>query len=474
MANRAKIKKVAFIYLTQMSEAYYLGEDIGYSVQRRPQLGFQYLCAVLEKKDVETNIFDQTVEPFDLDLLVTRLKEYDMAGFYCSDPHEEKVKEWSRRIRERTDIPILVGGPSTLTNTTFLDHGCDIIVHGEGELTIQEVVDYYNGAMDIENIKGISYRKGDLTVTASPRELIEDLDSIPFPDRSKIDINAYFDYFLFNMRKPYITIIATRGCPYKCSFCTSYQIWGCEYRRRSVNNVIAEIDNVVEKYNARYVAFQDDVFGMANDWIEEFCHKLINRPYKIRWMAILHPFSFRTATERILRLMRRAGCDTISFGLQSAHPEILRNINRDPGEPDALRRLLKIADGLGFLTAVSYVFGLPGDTQETIKKTSDYSLDCCSTVATYYILSVLRGSDIEKAYGNKQICSLTDEEIEGLTERASKRFYTRPKAVLKLAYFIMKNPEWLMNVSTNLPSILSRIGFGKKKARRPGVLKVAL
>lgn len=460
-----KIKKAAFIYLTQESEVYYLGNDIGYSVQRRPQLGLQYLCAVLEKKNVKTNIFDQTVTPFDIDWLVERLKGYDMAGFYCSDPHEDKVKTWCKRIKERSNIPILVGGPSTLTNPTFLEHGCDIVVHGEGEITIQDIVDCYDGKKDIDSVKGISYRKGDRITTSPPREIIKNLDEIPFPDRSKVDINAYHDYFIFGMRKPYITIIASRGCAYKCDFCTSYKIWDFKYRRRSVDNVIAEIDEVVEKYKAKYIAFQDDIFGMTNEWVEEFCEKLMKKTYKIRWMAILHPFNFRTDTEKILSLMKRAGCDTLSFGLQAAHPEILKNISRHPGEPEALKHVLKIANKLGFLTAVAYIFGLPGDTKETVQATIDYSLNCGSTVANYYMLSVLRGSEIERLYRNKKICELTASEIETLAEHASKKFYTRPKAILRLLYFVMKNPQWLVAVGINIPSILARVGFGQGKKK---------
>jgi len=465
VAKTEKIKKVAFIYLMQESEVYYLGNDVGYSVQRRPQLGLQYLCAVLDKNGIDTNIFDQTVTYFDFDWLSGKLKEYDMAGFYCSDPHEEKIKTWCERLKKVTDIPILVGGPSTLGNASFLDHGCDIVVHGEAEITMQDVVDYYNGKKNIESIKGISYKNETGIVTAPSQELIQNLDEIPFPDRSKVDINAYHDYFLFGMRKPYITIIASRGCAYKCYFCTSYKIWGCKYRRRSVENVIAEIDDAIKKYGVRYVAFQDDIFGMTNDWVEDFCNKLMKRPYRIKWMAILHPFNLKIDTERILRLMKKAGCDTLSFGLQSAHPVILKNINRHPDEPAALARLLKIANRLGFLTAVAYIFGLPGDTKETIQATVDYSLDCGSTVANYFMLFVLRGSDMEKLYKGKKICELTSGEIEALSEHASKKFYMRPKAILSLAWFMLKNPRWLIGVGFNLPSILARVGFSAAEKR---------
>ncbi len=461
-----KIKKVAFIYLTQGAGEYYLTDDPGYSVQRRPLLGFQYLCAVLEKKGIKTDIFDQTVSSFSLNWLIKKLKEYDLAGFYCSDPQENKIKTYCRKIKEQLGIPILVGGPTTLTNSTFLDYGCNMVIHGEAEITIQQIVEYYSGKRKLRDVKGISYKKNNQVIKAQPQGLIKNLDELPFPDRSKIDINSYYDYFLFGMKKPYITMIASRGCLYNCSFCTSCKIWEYRYRRRTADNVISEIDDSVKKYNVKYVAFQDDVFGVTNDWIEEFCKKLIKKPYKIRWMAIFHPFSVRNDTERILKLMKKAGCDTLSFGLQSAHPEILKNINRNPQEPQQLKKTIRIANKLGFVTAVGYIFGLPGDTKETIQTTIDYSLDCGSTLANYYVLSVLEGSEIDMTYKKERPCKLPEKEIERLTVYASKRFYTKPSTILNISYFIIKNPGWLISVGIKLPSILARIGFTRSRDKK--------
>ena len=457
------MKNIAFIYLTQDSGEYYVTDDPGYNVQRRPQLGLQYLCAVLEKKNVKSQIFDQTVTAFGIDWLAEKLKEYDMAGFYCSDPQEAKVKNYAKIIKGRLDIPILVGGPSTLTNPSFLEHGCDIVVHGEGEATIQEIVEYYDGKRGIDSINGISYMNEGKIITAPERKLIENLDELPFPDRSKIDINAYHDYFLFGMKKPYMTIIASRGCAYRCHFCTSYKIWRHKYRRRSVDNVLAEIDDARGKYGIKYVAFQDDIFGMTNDWIEEFCNKLLQRSYRIRWMVILHPFSVKSDTKRVLRLMRKAGCDTLSFGIQSGHPQILKNIDRSPAEPEQLKKILKVAEGLGFVTAAAYIFGLPGDTKETARSTIDYSIGCGSTLASYYILSTLRGSEIERLYRSKKICDLSQKELEEITASASRQFYMRPSAIIKIAYFILKNPEWIIKIGLNMPSIMARIGFAKAR-----------
>lgn len=460
-----KIKKVAFVYLTPTSKEYQITDDLGYDLQRRPQLGFQYLCAALGKMGIETNIFDQAVSGYSIGWLLEQAKEYDMMGFYCSDPQEDKVKEYTKKIKQELNLLILVGGPSTLLNASFLDFGCDIVIHGEAERTIQQIIEHYNGEREIDEIKGISYKNESQAITALPQELIANLDELPFPDRSKVDINSYYDYYLFGMKTPYITMITSRGCLYRCAYCTSCKIWQYKYRRRTVDNVIAEIDEVIKKYQAKYIAFQDDVFGITNDWIEDFCEKLIARPYKIRWMAILHPFSIRSDTERILRLMRRAGCDTFSFGIQTAHKEILKNINRHPDEPEQLKKIIKIANKLGFVTASSYIFGLPGDTKQTIQTTIDYSLKCDSTLANYYTLSILRGSEIEISYKDKKICELSPEEITNLAAEASRKFYKRPGTILRIGYFAIKNPRWLIRVILRLPSILAMIGFLKIKKR---------
>ena len=460
-----KISKMAFIYLTPTSGEFQITNDLGYDIVRRPQLGFQYLCAVLKKINVETDIFDQSISFFNLDWLLEKAKEYDAVGFYCSDCQEEKVKFYCQKIKEKYGRPILVGGPSTLVNSTFLDYGCDIVVHGEGEITVQQIVEYYEGRRKIEDVKGISYKRDNKIIEALPQELIENLDELPFPDRSKVDIKFYYDYLLFGMRKPYATMTASRGCIHKCYYCTSCKIWRGRYRRRSVNNVLLEIDEMVKKYNIKYISFQDDIFGITNDWIEDFCKKLNSRPYKIRWMAILHPFSIMKETEKILRLMRKAGCNALSFGLQSAHSEILKNVFRHPDEPNQLKKIVKAANKFGFVTAVSYIFGLPGDTRETVQTTIDYSLkNCGALLASYYTLSVFKGSEIAIRYGDKKICELSKEELIKLTVTASKKFYSRPIALLKIGYFIIKNPRWFGKVIINgLPSVLARIGFIKTK-----------
>lgn len=467
--TEAMIHKVAFVYLKMENTSYCLTDDMGYRALRRPQLGLQYMCAVLEKQGIQTNIFDQSVSDFDFEWLCKQLKGYDLVGFSCSDAQEGKVKTYATQLKEKLGIHVIVGGPSTLGNSSFVDYGCDFVIHGEAERTIQQIVEFYNGERELEDIKGVSYKKDEELVLAPPQEQIKNLDELPFPERSKVDINAYYDYFIFGMRKPYITMTASRGCIYRCSYCSSPSIWSFKDRQRSVDNVIAELDDVVPKYGIKYIAFQDDIFGITPQWIEEFCTKLIAKPYKVRWMGIIHPLTLKgdaKEVERLVRLMRKAGCDTLSFGLQTADPQILKNINRLPQEPERLKMILSITNKLNIVTNVGFIFGLPGDTKESLQRTTNFIMSCDATLVNIYALAILKGSEMEKQFASvEEACTMPQNEVLRLTQDVSKRFYSRPKTLARIAYLIMRNnPAWPFRVSvTCLPSILARIGFVRTK-----------
>lgn len=124
--TQTAIQKVAFVYLKMENTSYCLTDDIGYRALRRPQLGLQYMCAVLEKKGIQTKIFDQTVSDFDFEWLYNQLKDCDLVGFSCSDAQEGKVKNYCVILKDKLGIRTLVGGPSTFGNSSFVDFGCDL------------------------------------------------------------------------------------------------------------------------------------------------------------------------------------------------------------------------------------------------------------------------------------------------------------------------------------------------------------
>ncbi|PIQ90367.1 MAG: hypothetical protein COV71_04870, partial [Candidatus Omnitrophica bacterium CG11_big_fil_rev_8_21_14_0_20_41_12] len=249
-------------------------------IQRRPLLGPLYIFSTIESRGIGCDFLDQSTDSFSVEDLINRINtnDYLFVGFYAQLLVKDKVIEYIKAIKEKCSKKnIVVGGPGYLCYEDFLNNGCDIVCRGEGELTITEIMDYMQGKKRIEEVDGIVYKKNGVINYNKERELINNLDSIPFPAWQKVDLGLYYDYSVLPMRKPFAPMITSRGCLFKCAFCSSPFLWKNIFRSRSVENVLKEIDILVAKQGIRYIIFQDDVFGIDNNWLREFCNSLISR-----------------------------------------------------------------------------------------------------------------------------------------------------------------------------------------------------
>lgn len=463
-------KKGLFLYIAPSDSAYYIEEHREYALQSRPKLGLMYLASTLKnRRGISCEIWDQTISSFGLKDILKAVDsgKYLFVGFYSAVSMDDSVIRHIKDMRkfQSSHIPILVGGPSFTSAEVFLRAGCDIVCNGEGEETICQIVDYIKGAGDISNIKGISFMRDSRIINNEPQPLISNINEIPFPDYSLININKYCDFYIFNMRKPYTTMITSRGCPFDCVFCDSHALWGRRYRTRSVNNVLEEIECLVRTHGVRYIAFQDDVFGMDYEWTDEFCGRLKEKRYDLSWMCILHPFSFKKDPKKMLQRLRSAGCGLISTGLQSAHPQILKGLNRSPDEPKYLKKLIDASHGLNMLSLVSFIIGSPGETLDTVKTSLDFLTTIKPNYAAFYSMIILPGSKLAKDYGvNGKLCSLSKDEIDNLCRTATRRFYMNPRNFSRnISYVLRHNPGWFTVGFKYFAGVTASIGLGKKK-----------
>lgn len=464
LKQKNRVRRVLFVYLNQGVTGYItLRGQVNSGIRKRPQLGFQYLAAVLENIGVDSLILDQSITPFTVDELARKIisTSSDIVGFYSASVLKHKVMPFISGLKRRVAVPIIVGGPDSASAKEYLDAGCDIVCNGEGEVTICNIADYYNGKKKKSEIKGISYLESGRFVQNPPQDLIDNLDYLPFPKRDKIPLKYYYDYYIITMEKPYVTMMASRGCPMNCTFCTSHLLWRKRYRVRSVENVLDEIEHLKNTINVKYIAFLDDIFGLDEAWLRDFCTKLIRKNYDLKWMCILHPFSLRNSREELLGLLRKSGCDTLSFGLQSAHPEILKNIKRYPQEPQELEKTIGQAKKEGFLTAMGIIFGLPGETKDTIRCSIDYCCRVRPTYAEFYNLDLLDGSEIAMTYKKKEdVCGINKAELDNWCRYAARKFYGHPYQVMELARIIItKNPFWLWIFLKNMRYFIKSTGF---------------
>lgn len=458
--------KAILIYLSQEDADYLISGRLEYGMKRVPKLGFMYLAAVLEREDIYTVIRDQTLEPFTIDELLDDLQnnKYLFVGFYSATALKQKVINYIRAIKNTLiTVPIVIGGPGFYSADDYLNAGCDIVCRGEGEITILQIVEYLKNKRHITAIKGINYKINGKILNTPPQGLIENLDELPMPQRKRDEtLTDYYDFHIFNMRIPFTTMLASRGCPYVCTYCSSCNIWGNHFRCRTPENVISEIDYCVEKLGIRYIGFRDDLFGFNYDWVNEFCTLLIKKRHDILWSCMVHPFSFRQERYKLLKLLKKAGCDLLIFGLQSAHPQILKNIRRNPKEPIELLQTIKIAKSYDISTVVEFIFGLPGDTEETINTSINYALKIKPHYAQFNALSILEGSEMERQFRNGGVCKFSDDEIRIWCRYAGRRFYANSNIIMQdMIHILKKNPLWFFKISRYLPYLFKYLGFYK-------------
>ena len=191
---------------------------------------------------------------------------------------------------------MLIGGPGASLASEFLGAGADCVVQGEAEFRLTKIVDALSGAGALDDIPGIAFRGADGEIRETvPARQIDDLDSLPFPYRPPELIPLYGEEINPVSNRPNVSIMASRGCPFRCSFCSSHEVWQSKVRIRSPENVVEEIARVLDIWPKAYFTFVDDIFGQNATWVEQFCRLILERKLRFKWFCILHPLSFKSS-----------------------------------------------------------------------------------------------------------------------------------------------------------------------------------
>ena len=295
----------------------------------------------------------------------------------------------------------------------------------------------------------------DLAQARARLKLRPELDTLPLPYRPPDLVPLYGEEINPVSHRPNISIMASRGCPFRCSFCSSHEVWEAKVRTRSPGNVLDEIVSVLNRWPNAYFTFVDDIFGQSAAWVEQFCQMVIERGLKFKWMCILHPLCFPKKRAELLRLMKLAGCNCISFGAQSNSAEILENIRRYAREPKELAAAIALCKEYGIIVVVTYIFGLPGDTPATLEENIKYAIEHSPHLADFHPLAVLPGSHIDRTFRDKTITALSQPEIERYCAEAFRRFYLRPEAAwLLLSTIIKDDPRHLLKLGSPVKKAL--------------------
>jgi len=275
-----------------------------------------------------------------------------------------EVVKIARCIKERCSKSyVIVGGPHfTYCAKETLERvaDIDIVVCGEGELTIVELLDSISKKEGFEKIKGITYRNGSQIVENESRPAIEDLDAIPL----YTDFDKYEEFLrCYPGRMRAISIISSRGCPANCVFCAK-PMKG--YRLRNPKKVIDEIELYKGKYNIGGFNFLDLTFTADAGHVKKICDEIIARKLNIKWWCE----SRANISLDLLDLMKRAGCVSMSVGVESGSPRILSEIHKGITVEQVLGIAKKCSD-IGIFIEFYFMYSLPGETEGDVRKTLD-------------------------------------------------------------------------------------------------------
>lgn len=418
-------------------------------------LGLAYLASTLKQDGHAVEVLDSIAEGYDTSAFEKFLsqKKYDLIAITTYTPDWHITKENLPMIRKlQPGSTIIIGGPhvnsmvnADLSKDLFRDSTLfDIAVYGEGERTLLDIARRIADKKDLHDINGILWRDSNGDARVNPRqEFVKDIDTIPFPALELFPLSKYKRTSSSYKREPVRSILTARGCPFSCIFCDR-GAFGPTVRRRSLGNVMREVDSLVNKFKTRELRIWDDVFTMDEKFVIDFCKEI--KRYNLTWSCNAR---VNMINPNMLRHMKDSGCWSVDFGIESGNDHILKVINKRfdiKKTTDAIRMTKKA----GIEVRAFFILGFPEETEETVEDTINFALSNDIDYATFYLPQAYPGtrlydiakeemsleSDFSKYLITGKVASYVNRNIgqknlELLQRKAYRSFYRRPFYIAK-------------------------------------------
>jgi len=415
-----------------------------------PPLGLLYLESYLHQSyDCDIKILDCIVSEIGYKEIRRYISEEkpDIVGITSFTSVMYDLLKVASIIKEVSpETKVIVGGAHATIypiETASLPN-IDAVVIGDGEVTFAELVRKIALNTSIDGIKGIAFKINGNVVMTGNREYNKDLDSLPFPDRTKVPYQKYT--CSIGREKVMTTVMSSRGCPFRCTFCNSPEK---SYRVRSPQNIILELEKI-NKLGIKEVFFFDDLFNINKKRVLEICTLIKEKRLQLRW-------SFRGRIngidEELVKALKESGCERIQFGIETGSDEEMKLLRKKLTTSE-VRRVVSICSDLGITTTGSFMIGLPGDTIDKIKNRFRFAEGLGLDYVQYAVLipypytevykeGIRRGffgTDVWLEYAKKPqpdfIPPIWEEfvkrdELYRLLNKGFRSFYFRPKFIIK-------------------------------------------
>ena len=433
-----------------------------------PPVGIASLAGYLRENGIETEVIDAYKDELSPEKTVEEFFKHnaEVVGLSVSTPGALIAHKIAKIIKEKNPKTIVVFGgvhPTLMPEETLSDQSVDLVVRMEGEITLLELLQTIKNQKPLEAVKGISYRKNNQYRQNPDREIIKNLDSLPFPAWDLFDLTSYSPPPHWDLGRPFVSISLLRGCPHRCTFCCLPL--GKTPRILSPARIVEQIEWLADKFGVKTIMF-NPLFP-AGKFGFEFCQKMIERGLqkKISWLS---EFRADYADLELLKSMRKAGCRRLAFGLESGNQYILDNIKKGI-TLEQVEKAMEMAKKAKIEVIAYFIIGLPGETKESARQTINFAKKLNPDYAKFNLAVPYPGTEMyAEALKDGLLPSLDWERFTSFSsmtayepiytpkgmitsdlikmqKQAFKEFYFRPSYILKRLLKLKSKTE-LINV----------------------------
>ncbi len=414
-------------------------------------LYLMYGAACLEKEGFRVTVIDAAERDYNIQTTINLVKKIEplpaLTAIEISAPSRKSDLKFAQELKENVNTHItLLGAHATVYHDAlFKNHLCiDSVIRGEFFLSLTELAESLRKRSDLSRVKGITYLKNNKVQINEDMPLVEDLDSLPFPARHLLDPRRYLmGHYTY---EPQLLMATSMGCPYRCIFCLWPRVlYRGKIRFRSPESVVEEMLILKERYGAREIYLDDDCFNITVERVLAVCNAIIKKKVATPWITEMR---CDKVTYGMLQTMKRAGCIKILYGVESGNQAILDRAKKNI-TLEQIKNAFKWTKKAGIKSHATYMFGLPGETIDTIKRTMKFSRELksdtiqCSIALPYpgtefYNLAKEDGTlkvndwvDFDgELRGAVEYRSLSKEYIQESIGKMYKQYYIRPQYIV--------------------------------------------
>ena len=408
-------------------------------LRNEPNINIKIIDCLIESKCSIETIKDHFIVGLPDHLLLKKINDLnpDIIGISAvgSQSHEIYINLVNYLKKHFPKKFVFLGGAHASSCYEQILKNCkaDGVIIGEGELTFLEVCTKIMKNENLLQTDGLVYKEGNKIFINPPRQLLKNIDKLPFPSYDLFKIEKYFknqmnwDGFY---NKPAMPILSSRGCPYNCVHCAFKNVWGeRKWRPRSAQNVIEEIELLVNEFGAKEIHFMDDNLSFNASRLENICNLIADRNIKISWQAP-NGLAYWTLNSNLIKRMKVSGCKQVAFGFESGSKKVLQFISK-PHNNIKAKRIVKTAKRVGLFTIGYFIIGFPNENSEDIKNTVNFAKYIGVDYVAFNPLTIFPGTRLWEIFQNDSYLKSTNENLLW-NKGINTRFFNRNQILKKI------------------------------------------